>query len=228
MLETPERQTHQSKINFPGYCGKLPQRGDFIRFGLSAEFANTWDEWISLGLEHTKRSLGDHWLQQYLHAPMWRFYLSSGLLGESAFIGLWFPSMDKVGRYFPFTFSCPIQEVKGKWMHDDEVSDFFSRLERIGMVALDEACDIEDVEEALDETQWPSHHLEPYIKIEGKLSERTTSFKANEGLNSLLFDIVRGDHPQLSFWWTIKENGETIHKIHDGMPDKESFIDFII
>src|SRR5262249_20622931 len=36
-------------------------------------------------------------------SPVWRFFLSDGVVGSSAYAGVLLPSVDRVGRYFPLT-----------------------------------------------------------------------------------------------------------------------------
>jgi len=226
--EAPHHQNgQQGGQRFPGYYGKLPQRGDFISSGLDSRFVKTWDDWISEGIDYSKQALGDQWLQAYLHAPIWHFYIARGVLDDNANTGLWFPSMDKVGRYFPFTFCCSIEEAPDNWIEHDNVSAFFKRLERIGMVALDEACAIEDVDDALAETPWPLQGRTSQRIKAGLLGESTNDPQGINGLNSLLLNIVRSDHPRLTLWWSQQEDGSNRYKVHDGMPNRESFLDFI-
>src|SRR5262249_52036816 len=47
--------------------------------------------------------LGEAWLPAWLEVAVWRFALSSGICGPGAVIGLWMPSVDRVGRYYPLT-----------------------------------------------------------------------------------------------------------------------------
>ncbi|MDH5217675.1 MAG: type VI secretion system-associated protein TagF [Gammaproteobacteria bacterium] len=226
--KTVRHQNGQQGVQrVPGYYGKLPQRGDFISSGLESGFVRSWDNWISEGIDYSKQALGDQWLQRYLHAPIWRFYIAKGVLDDNANTGLWFSSMDKVGRYFPFTFCCSIEEAPDNWIEHDRVAAFFKRLERIGMVALDEACGIEDVDDALAETPWPLQGRATQRMSTGLLGESTGNPDDINELDKLLLNIVRNDHPQLTLWWSMQDDGMYRYKIYDGMPPRESFLDFI-
>jgi type VI secretion system protein ImpM len=86
-----------------GFYGKLPARGDFVRFGLPRGFVDAWDGWLQEVLAASHAALGEEWLPAWLEAPVWRFALAPGLAGGDAVIGLWMPSVDQVGRYFPLT-----------------------------------------------------------------------------------------------------------------------------
>ena len=89
-----------------GFFGKVPVRGDFVRRVLPASFVTPWDRWLQAGIAGSKGILGDDWLDVYLTSPVWRFSLSAHMAGEMAVAGVFIPSVDQVGRYFPFTVAC--------------------------------------------------------------------------------------------------------------------------
>jgi type VI secretion system protein ImpM len=84
-----------------GYFGKLPSRGDFISGGLPPAVTDSWDRNFSRPMAASAEKLGDRWLEVWLDAPVWRFALPGGICGPFPLLGLWMPSVDKVGRYFP-------------------------------------------------------------------------------------------------------------------------------
>lgn len=214
-----------SGVYRPGYYGKLPQRGDFIKQGLPSSFINRWDNWLSEGMEYGKTSLDEDWLSQYLHAPVWRFYLSPGVLDKHCCIGVFFPSVDKVGRYFPFTMMCIIPEMPYGWFGNEKVDTYFSRLERIGMVALDEACDIQDMEEALADCAWPypaSLRKSPKMTQWNGPEEERYAFLSNQ-----FFSLLQENHPGLTLWWTSRSAGNIDYMINQNMPEREEFIQFL-
>jgi type VI secretion system protein ImpM len=86
-----------------GCYGKIPARGDFVRLGLPRAFVEPWDAWLGRGLNASRAALGDLWLDAWLEAPIWQFALAAGACGADAAIGLWMPSVDRVGRHFPLT-----------------------------------------------------------------------------------------------------------------------------
>jgi type VI secretion system protein ImpM len=88
-----------------GLYGKLPARGDFVREGLPRDFVEAWDAWWQRGLANTQQRPPDEWRDAWLEAPVWRFLLPPGLCGANGVLGLWMPSVDKAGRYFPLTFA---------------------------------------------------------------------------------------------------------------------------
>jgi type VI secretion system protein ImpM len=52
-------------------------------------------------MAESQSALGPDWLDAWLEAPIWNFALSPGVCGPDAAVGVWVPSVDRVGRYFP-------------------------------------------------------------------------------------------------------------------------------
>jgi type VI secretion system protein ImpM len=90
----------------PGWFGKLPGMGDFAHRRLPASFRDAWDPWLQRGLSRLRDRHAD-WTAHYLQAPVWCFALGPGVVGEDGWIGVMMPSVDGVGRYFPFTVAVP-------------------------------------------------------------------------------------------------------------------------
>jgi len=90
-----------------GFYGKLPSEGDFVTRRLPWEFTSAWDDWLQQGMQASREALGAAWLERYLSAPIWRFQLAPGVCGPSGWRGLFFASVDRVGRYFPLTLAFP-------------------------------------------------------------------------------------------------------------------------
>ena len=86
-----------------GFYGKLPSEGDFVTRRLPWEFTSAWDDWLQQGMQASREALGERWLELYLSAPIWRFQVAPGVCGPIGWRGLFFASVDRVGRYFPLT-----------------------------------------------------------------------------------------------------------------------------
>lgn len=95
-----------------GFYGKIPARGDFVQSALPRRFVEPWDAWMQRGLAASRAELGETWLPAWLEAPVWRFALAPGLCGPEAALGLWLPSVDRVGRYFPLTLAALVSEAE--------------------------------------------------------------------------------------------------------------------
>ncbi|HEY3912432.1 MAG TPA: type VI secretion system-associated protein TagF [Stellaceae bacterium] len=94
-----------------GFYGKIPARGDFVRAGLPRSFVEPWDEWLRGTLAQSRAELGSEWLSAWLEAPVWRFALMPGSCGPDPVLGLWMPSVDRAGRYFPLTLAAVMPEA---------------------------------------------------------------------------------------------------------------------
>lgn len=92
-----------------GYHGKVPARGDFVGHGLPRGILDPWDGWLSQGLAEAARQLGGRWERAAAEAPVWRFALSAGLCGDAPLVGVLMPSLDRVGRFYPFTVAAALR-----------------------------------------------------------------------------------------------------------------------
>ena len=89
--------------NTVGFFGKLPAHGDFIYRDLPSNFINLWDTWLQSYVGSSKEQIGEAWLDIYLTSPIWRFAFSEGVIDQYTWAGILLPSVDRVGRYFPFS-----------------------------------------------------------------------------------------------------------------------------
>lgn len=91
----------------PGWFGKLPGIGDFAHRRLPEAFRETWDAWLQTNLL-ALRERHEDWVARYLEGPVWFFVLGEQVAGARAWIGVLMPSVDGVGRYFPFTLAAEL------------------------------------------------------------------------------------------------------------------------
>jgi type VI secretion system protein ImpM len=87
----------------PGFYGKAVTRGDFLSRRLPPGFAAVWDGWLQGMMEAARGKLGEAWLDAFMTMPVWHFALGRGIAGPDPVLGVLVPSVDRVGRYFPFT-----------------------------------------------------------------------------------------------------------------------------
>ena len=120
-----------------GFHGKIPSRGDFIQRGLPQSFVDRWDRWLQEVLACTKAMAPDTWLDSYLTAPIWRFYMSPGVVDDSAWVGVVMPSVDNVNRYFPLTIASTASH-SNLYQGIGENTDWFAAAEDIAFQALDD------------------------------------------------------------------------------------------
>ena len=85
----------------PAWFGKLPGMGDFAHRRMSESFRAAWDQWLQHGLAHLRARHAD-WTERYLAGPLWFFVLAEDVVDAARWTGVLMPSVDAVGRYFPF------------------------------------------------------------------------------------------------------------------------------
>lgn len=131
----------------PGWFGKLPNVGDFASRRLPDAFIQRWDGWLQAGLAQAQAERGQAWLAGYLVAPIRRFWLSPGVIGDSGWAGLVMPSVDRVGRHFPLTLAQPMDWLA--WALG--ANDWFAAADSAVRRVLDVDYTIGELEQALSE-----------------------------------------------------------------------------
>lgn len=144
-----------------GLFGKLPAHGDFVQRNLPAGFINVWDEWLQHFVAGTKEQLGDNWLDVYLTSPLWRFIFSAGVIDENNWAGIMIPSVDRVGRYYPFSIVKKIPQAVNPFEFMQLQSAWYKEVEKLALDALDGEILLDDLVTMLD-TMKVEHHSEYY------------------------------------------------------------------
>lgn len=98
-------EAYSAKI---GFTGKIPDCPDFISRFLPPSFTSYWNGWVDEGMQHSQRLLGEEWRQAFLVSPVWHFSILPGVLGDTGWLGVVIPSVDKAGRYYPLTVASPL------------------------------------------------------------------------------------------------------------------------
>jgi type VI secretion system protein ImpM len=119
-----------------GFYGKIPARGDFVRNGLPHAFIDPWDRWLQQGIAASRVELGDEWVAAWLEAPIWSFALGPGVCGPDAVLGLWMPSVDRVGRHFPLTLAAITPAEDARDLARDN-GGFLFAAEQAGLAAVE-------------------------------------------------------------------------------------------
>jgi type VI secretion system protein ImpM len=138
-----------------GFFGKLPTLGDFISRRLPRQFIDPWDQWLQSSMRASQEIHGDGWLSLFLVSPFWRFAISPGICGETAWAGVIMPSVDRVGRYYPLTLAQVIdaEQVTAVFLPE---SAWFEQLESAALSVLDEPFELEIFEQSLLNIRAPS------------------------------------------------------------------------
>jgi len=133
-----------------GLFGKLPAHGDFVQRNLPAGFINIWDEWLQHFIAGTKEQLGESWLDIYLTSPLWRFVFSAGVVDENNWAGIMIPSVDRVGRYYPFSIVKKLPQNVNPFEFIQQQTAWYKEIEALALDALDGEVLIDDLVLSLD------------------------------------------------------------------------------
>lgn len=212
--------------------GKIPTLGDFIHRGLSQRQIDAWDEWLQGCISESRRQLADRWLDYYLEAPVWFFALGRGNIDQQGWIGIWIPSVDRVGRYFPFSVirpfggGTPLDAMRG-------ARDWFSAAETLALDCLEEDFAAERLEARLADLPLESPHPElaesPFdspiqSQAFGRLFRLGDAPSTNQVLSTIADDSLLQLHPTYSVWWTAGSSAvEAALLISGGMPNSGAF-----
>jgi len=129
----------------PGVYGKLPAHGDFIHRNLPPDFITTWDEWLQLFVAGSREQMGEAWLDIYLTSPIWRFVLSAGVIDANHWAGILLPSVDQVGRYYPFSIVMPLSPQYNPLDFISLQTDWFNGIEELALQVLDEQFHLDEL-----------------------------------------------------------------------------------
>lgn len=128
-----------------GCFGKVPAHGDFVWQGLPARFVTPWDNWIQEALVSLRESHPDDWLDHYLRGSIWRFLIRDDALGPETWAGIVLPSVDIVGRYFPFTVATDLPRYAPLASTQRALGGWLAEVEEIALDALSNSLPVDDV-----------------------------------------------------------------------------------
>lgn len=179
----------------------------------------------------SRQKLGEDWLDYYLEAPVWYFALGAGNLDQQNWIGVMIPSVDRVGRYFPFaimrpfTGGTPLDAMR-------RARDWFSEAETLALDCLEEGFDAGELESRL--AALPVDVARP-VKLSpaaaasepdsaGRLYRLGPAPSTNNVLSTIADDCLLQLHPTYSIWWTAGSHVvEASLLITSGLPESAAF-----
>lgn len=214
------------RISNCGYYGKLPIRGDFIQRNLTEEFVTLWDNWLQNVINASQQSLGDQWLDNYLISPIWRFfiYLDSG----NQYAGIMLPSVDKVGRYFPYTIVSTVPRDEKLLNFLSANKTWFEQAEELAIRALDEQLDFDELNQAIDNLAIidPGDSL-PGIKQNSRayLLELSEEQSLDAAISRVQARLSSPANQMTSYWWKDlieDEPGKLLSCL--GLPDENVYV----
>jgi type VI secretion system ImpM family protein len=124
-----------------GFFGKLPSAGDFVQRRLPSAFVDVWDRHFENAVAESRQALGGDWHGAYQASPVWRFLLTAGVCGDSAWAGVMGPGTDRVGRCFPMVIAAPMAADSTSFvraLHDG--SRWFDAVEQVHNAAQGDAA----------------------------------------------------------------------------------------
>ena len=133
-----------------GCHGKLPVLGDFVTRGLHGAVLERWDNWLQLLVSASRITLGPDWQAAWLRMPAWHFILGRSVLTDEPCAGVLIPSVDKVGRSYPFSVLSPTRPdgvFPASWRAEAEA---------LAIEALGGGLDVSLLQQRLDRIGCPS------------------------------------------------------------------------
>ncbi|PKL96496.1 MAG: type VI secretion system-associated protein TagF [Gammaproteobacteria bacterium HGW-Gammaproteobacteria-8] len=228
MSQTPDSGLNEAVSS--GCYGKIPVLGDFVHRGLNRRQIEVWDEWLQGSMSASRQALGPRWLDYYLEAPIWYFAAGPGNLDQQTWIGVLIPSVDRVGRYFPFSIvrefstGTPLDAMR-------KARQWYAAAEALALDCLDEGFEPGDLEPRLRALPQPESGISPPCAdtvaangASGRVFLLGESPSTNEVLGSIADDSLLQLYPGYSVWWTAGSSAVSpALLVASAMPDCEAF-----
>ena len=201
-------------VNVVGYYGKVPTHGDFVSRGLPTTFIGPWDIWLQEAIHTSRQQLGDNWLEYYLTSPLYRFVLSPGICGDSAWMGMLMPSVDRVGRYYPMTISLKDHEATNPFVALQKHNGWFEQVELLALSCLNDDFNLDNFYQGIcqltpNAAGQSSDKAEPFtnqmsgLGFPAALRQPLSSIGAMPDILPSVLDKLLKDHCfAYSVWWT--------------------------
>lgn len=222
----------------PGWYGKLAALGDFASRRLDHDWVQACDHWLSAGVSSSRSQLGEHWLQAYLSAPIWRFAWAPGVVGPQWWFGVLMPSCDNVGRYFPLVIVQPRAQPPLDRIGLDHLDLWWIHMARAAMDTLVEGHSLQAFEATLHAAPpWPgAGHLAPMASVSAVLEA-----SGGHGRQAVLPGATLGEMAHAlavgelqlrlantSFWWPLwPAGGAGSCTVVAGLPPPQAFANML-
>jgi type VI secretion system protein ImpM len=219
----------------PGFFGKFFTHGDFVDRRLPREFLTVWDAWLQGAMAASREQLGVDWLGAYLHSPIWRFGLSPGICGNTAWAGVLMPSVDKVGRHFPLTLAAalPDASVLPHLFSSKTGLAWFADLEQLALTGLQDEFDLNAFDQHLQTLYPPS--FAP-ASLASQLATTNSDLK-KVSLNFVMPELdqisnaflevssllMKRFMPSFSLWFSASEQKGATLTLLEGLPPIDSY-----
>lgn len=205
-----------------GYMGKVPARGDFVTADVRPELRDLFFEWFQASLAVSRDQLADQWMDAYLTSPIWHFCASPGGILDAGLLGTLIPSVDRVGRHFPFLV---VREFGGQPLDGWREPQWASGMEDCILGVLEDdwredawrqqLASIEPPEPTQARMQWPS--------VEGNLVFASTGCEAD-----WLEAMLRKDKRTMIWWTQGSAFVEPVTLLTEGLPKIGQFVSMMV
>ncbi|MCB9948687.1 MAG: type VI secretion system-associated protein TagF [Rhodospirillaceae bacterium] len=196
-----------------GFYGKVPVKGDFVSHRLPRSFLDAWDPWLQAAIAQSRAHLHDAWLDTYLTSPVWSFALSAGVCGPVPVAGVMMPSVDRVGRYFPFVLAALLPDCDIPAALPQSGRQWFQRLEELALTSLEDRFELAGFDQRLQALGLPGY---PRRQDPGMPGGTETVDPRHGGLTvalgpsadalaaypDLVHHIFAAARSEYSLWWT--------------------------
>ncbi|MDU9006180.1 type VI secretion system-associated protein TagF [Sedimentitalea todarodis] len=197
-----------------GAFGKIPAVGDFFRLMPPAGFVSVWDEWVQRTILAAQTTLGSGWDDHYMSAPIWRFSLSAGLAGPHRIIGVFMPSVDRVGRRFPLTLMTAVVTSRSTASDHFRAGAIFERLEALALDALEDDMSREKLEQRLTEIPLLASPTAPLLRKSG----HSLVMEQDDVLPDLAAEYIGNGWTRPSLWSAMVGDAQRL-MVCDGLPE---------
>jgi type VI secretion system protein ImpM len=214
-----------------GFFGKLPVMGDFVTRRLPLALVEKWDSWLQDGLARSRELLGEQWLKAYLVAPVWRFCLQPGVVDAGAWCGLMFPSVDRVGRYFPLAMFAPLARDTDLAALIAGQAAWFDRLEALALQSLSKELQFDAWDNAikgfpLPLTEERESTEDTTVPLGQAMSQKCLHFivQSHIEFGRLIAHHAHVNDPPRAWWWQGKSKERRFDcGITEGLPGSAQF-----
>ncbi len=205
-------------------------RGDFIQRNLDETFVTFWDGWLQRVMGSSKATLGSRWLEYYLVSPVWRFALGQPTAQQHA--GVMLPSVDKVGRYFPFTIAMRLANDVPLTEFITHNQAWYEQAETLAMQALDEQLDYEQLNQAVENlglVNLTDSSPDPLQRSKAFKVDLSRLCPLETGLSRIQTRFCQPPDQLLSYWWNTEEDGQSGDLLGClGMPDDSAYLAMLV
>ncbi len=210
-----------------GYFGKTPHRGDFVRFNLPKAFVTVWDDWLQQLMITGEQKYTSQWSTIYETAPSYRFALSTDIAGDSTWAGILLPSVDKVGRRFPFCIVASLPKGEQPAGLLSSPPQWFEKLISLAEGVNDPDYDFAHLQDELAElvaqirpTEQPTESIHgerphDYLKI---IADSSSALNHVTSSAALLDSVLNQFAFQYSIWVTHTNTDEGVTYLSNGLP----------